>query len=280
MGGLLKALGTVASGFGMGMLNDNREYTQNVRNQKLQIKGQKEMADYNLQKQMELWEATGYGAQRMQMEKAGLNPGLMYGMGGGGGQTAAANSGSVGAGSNAGKGMEIGQAMELALMKAQKENIEADTKNKLTDAGFTGGVKTDNTVADTDLKTYQRESIGLDNAVKAWINGADEYGNAEVDMKDTIAVKTAVGEMRKVIADAKLSEDENIRREKILEPEIRKITQEISLMKAKGMTEEQIFKNLVTDGKMKELELRWMEGGLTKETLGKFMLEVLKRILK
>lgn len=105
--------------------------------QELQIKGNKELTDYNMAKQLEMWKNTSYPAQMEMMKQAGLNPALMYGMGGGGGQTAQVAQGSVGgqgaetpkaSTGNEGMGLMIGQ---MGLLKAQKENIEADTKQKL-----------------------------------------------------------------------------------------------------------------------------------------------------
>ena len=59
----------------------------NSANIKRQVEAQKQLTDYNMKKQLELWEATGYEAQKKQIEKAGLNPGILYGRSGAGGQT-------------------------------------------------------------------------------------------------------------------------------------------------------------------------------------------------
>ena len=136
--------GQVAGGLigeGMGLLfqplKNKQQLKQAGKLQKLQIQGNKEMGEFNLQKQMELWNATNYGAQIQHMKAAGLNPGLMYGMGGGGGATASAQPGNTG-----GQHAETAQAtranegmgLQAALLGAQIENIKADTANKLGDA--------------------------------------------------------------------------------------------------------------------------------------------------
>lgn len=72
-----------ALGLLLGGLQNKQQYNQAERLQNLNIRGQQQMTDYNLKKQLELWEATGYGAQMRQLKEAGLNPGLLYGMGGG-----------------------------------------------------------------------------------------------------------------------------------------------------------------------------------------------------
>lgn len=108
--------------------------------QALQIAGNKELSDYQLKQQLELWEKTGYGAQKKQLQEAGLNPALMYGMGGGGGQTAAASAGAGVSSQNAGyqmptEGIAMGIQMGMMdaqrkLLEAQARNLEADTANK------------------------------------------------------------------------------------------------------------------------------------------------------
>lgn len=133
-GGIGTALST-----GMGMLlqgqQDKRQLRQQEKLQNLQIKGTKELTDYNYLKELEMWKNTSYGAQREQMESAGINPALMYGMGGGGGQTIGTGGGSQVSGGNAPVGGReiqdaIGMGLQMQMMKAQKENIEADTELK------------------------------------------------------------------------------------------------------------------------------------------------------
>lgn len=141
-------------GAGMGLLlgnkNDERQYEQQEKLQGLQIKGQKEMTDYNMSKQLQMWKDTSYRAQKEQMKIAGINPALMYGMGGGGGQSVGSANGNVTGGqapSGGGEvqamtGMGIQTAAQLALITAQKENIEANTVKTKTEAAKIGGVDT------------------------------------------------------------------------------------------------------------------------------------------
>lgn len=153
------ALGMMAAnaigGTILGIGNDQRQHKQNERNTRTQVKAQKELTDYNQAKALEMWKATGYGAQKAQMKEAGINPALMYGMGGGGGQSASVTPGSVGQGASPSSGGEtlgaMGMGLQMALMKAQKENIEADTANKLGDAA-NKPIVGKNLEADTGLK--------------------------------------------------------------------------------------------------------------------------------
>lgn len=152
--------GQQAVGAGMGLLiggiNDKRQLKQQAKLQKLQIAGAKEMGDYNYQKQLEMWLATNYPAQVEQMKKAGINPGLLLGMGGAGGTTTGSSGGGMPSGGQAPSGGgEIqgmtGMAIQLGLMNAQKENIEADTKLKEANAMKTSGVDTQE--AETRIKS-------------------------------------------------------------------------------------------------------------------------------
>lgn len=120
--------------------NDRRQLKQQKKLQDLQIAGQKDLSAYNYGLQLDMWKNTSYPAQKELMQKAGLNPALMYGMSGGGGQTTGTPSGNVtGAEAPRGGGEQLAamgismQAAQLSLLKAQKENIEADTANKNAD---------------------------------------------------------------------------------------------------------------------------------------------------
>lgn len=139
MGALDSAIG---QGMGMvfGGMQDRRQVRQQQKLQDQQIKGQKDMANYNQQLAMKTWEETNYKAQVEQMKKAGLNVGLMYGGGGAGGGTVASGGGGSVTGAtasdpNSGTGMGMQIASQIALMNAQKENIEADTANKKAGTG-------------------------------------------------------------------------------------------------------------------------------------------------
>jgi hypothetical protein len=94
----------------------------------LQHQNQRDLNQQGHELQMDMWNRTNYGAQVEHMKAAGLNPALMYGMSGGGGTTA----GSQGGGSASGGQAQAWNPMDLsnmALMNAQKEKIEAETRN-------------------------------------------------------------------------------------------------------------------------------------------------------
>lgn len=140
---------------GMGIINNELDYARSKRLQKLQIAGQKEMGEFNRQMAMRMWEDTNYGPQKEQMKKANLNPALMYGMGGSGGASTSSAPGNVGAPA---MNDHTGMGIQLALLTAQKQNIEADTKLKETEAAKKAGI-------DTTVGAAQAASLmqGIDN---------------------------------------------------------------------------------------------------------------------
>lgn len=105
------------------------------------------MTDYNFMKQLEMWKATNYGAQMQQLKAAGLNPGLIYGMGGAGGATTGQAAGNVTGGhAPVGGGEAVamaGMGINAGLMRAQKENIEANTEKTKAETAKASGPETE-----------------------------------------------------------------------------------------------------------------------------------------
>jgi len=133
----LGALGMQAAGGAIGTIfglaNNWMQQGANAANIKRQVEAQKQLTDYNFKKQLEMWEATGYEAQKKQIEKAGLNPGILYGGSGAGGQTSNIAQGTVGMGAAPSAGGEniqvMGMMAQIALVDAQRKKIEAEIKD-------------------------------------------------------------------------------------------------------------------------------------------------------
>jgi len=137
-------------GAAMGLIGqkhqDQRQIDQQQRLQGMEIAGSKALTDYQSQKQyemqMKMWNETNYAAQIEQLKKAGLNPGLIYGEGGGGGATTGGTlpsgkvSGATAQQSVPNPAMQQGMGItpitsaQIQLMKAQARNLDADTANK------------------------------------------------------------------------------------------------------------------------------------------------------
>lgn len=137
--------------------NDRRQLEMSKELGQMQLGWDKELTDYQRQMQMQMWNDTNYGAQKAHMKAAGLNPGLMYGMSGGGSATVGAGAAhSSGAGSNAPKGGgEILSVMDIAQRNAQLNLINAQTEQVKAETEKTKGVDTDNVKADTQNKIAQ-----------------------------------------------------------------------------------------------------------------------------
>lgn len=181
-GGMLQAAGNSVLGSLIGLATagwqDRRQIEQQKKLQELQEAGNKRMADYQQKLAMEMWEKTNYPAQVEQLKLAGLNPGLLYGKGGGGGTTANASVGSVSGGSaSSGQGeilQGIGlmqQQQQMRLQNAQIKVLESQANKNNVDAKKAEGV-------DTDLANKQIESLsqGIENAkAQKLLTEADVY---------------------------------------------------------------------------------------------------------
>lgn len=165
---LAKAAGGQAAGNfineGMGLLFQGLKNKQQLKQagklQELEIKGSKELTDYNMMKQLQMWKDTSYPTQVEMLEKAGLNPALMYGMGGGGGVTTGSpgHVSGQGAGTAQRSGGSESMGLQTAMLAAQVENIKADTELKKADAGIKP-LQGENIKSDTEGKHLNNEFL-------------------------------------------------------------------------------------------------------------------------
>lgn len=216
----LQAAGS-AIGTGMGLMleghEDKRQLRQQQKLQDMQIAGQQQMGIFNREQQMQMWHDTNYKPQMDELKKAGLNPALMYGEGGGGGVTASSTPGNVSGGKapegTGTAGQMAGMGMQLALQKAQIENINADTANKVAqnpNFGITGEnihAGTENTQADTKNKALQGENIKADTLLKQAdadiANAAAQVANSTIEENiQAIVAATATAEANTTQAEA------------------------------------------------------------------------------
>lgn len=140
-----------AMGMMFGGIENKRQIEQQKKLNDLSYGQHMKFTDYSMKKQMEMWEATNYKAQMEQLQKAGLNPGLMYEGGGPGGSLQASTGG--GGSSQASRGSEgvqgMGMGLQLGMMNAQMKLIEAQTKKTEVETAKTAGVDTENVQANT-----------------------------------------------------------------------------------------------------------------------------------
>jgi hypothetical protein len=176
---ILGQLGMAAANAGIGGLigiqvqkkQNEMQLAQQAKLQNLQEGGNKRMADYQQQLAMQMWRDTNYGAQMDELKKAGLNPGLMYGKGGGGGTTANASVSGV-SGSSAGNQDSILQGIglmqqqqQMRLQDAQIKALEAGANKDNADATKTSGVDTKKAESEIDLLTNQAINEKDENAL-------------------------------------------------------------------------------------------------------------------
>lgn len=166
-----------------GQMNDDRQFRQQDRLMQQQLGYNEDFTKFNNAQQLQMWKDTNYPAQVEQLEKAGLNPGLLYSKGGGGGTTTGSGAATVnapqaphGGGENMGMAMSM---MQMQNMKAQRELIEAE-KNKV--------------IAETPNVPLQGENIKADTASK--LQGIENQKAQEI-------LTTQQGRIAKAEADIK-----------------------------------------------------------------------------
>lgn len=237
--------------------NDKRQIRQQQKLQDMQESGQRRMMDYSMMKQMEMWENTGYGAQKEQMLKAGLNPGLMYGMGGGGGTTTGSPSGSVTGGSapsGGGEMMGMGiQMMNMQLMRAQKENIEAQTEKTKAETGnvpLTGK----NIEASTDSLKQGIESSKSQQALTVIETKIKE-------IQKTLDEETLYDKMNMLATQLNILSNDNAVSSAVVDTKVEIIRQEL----ANAISQNELIKKQAektgadTQQLAKELQLKWAQ---------------------
>lgn len=204
----------MGSGIGaiVGVMGDewNRQQTNsaNKASQNRQARLNEQMAQRNQQRNKELWDYTNYENQVAHMEGAGLNKALMYGGSGGGGTTASGGAG-AGVGMATATPVQGGQLMamqnmkEMALMQAQKENIEADTANKKAVAQKTSGVDTElagETAGKTKAEKDFLETTMNDRQLQEQAKAVGEFLQNDVNKQNVITQKAQIEQKAEEIA--------------------------------------------------------------------------------
>lgn len=173
--------GVAQNVFGIGeKRQDRRQIEQQEKLTAMQVGANKDLADYNKDITMDIWNKTNTPQQVQKLKEAGLNPALMYKGSGGGGATVSGTAGSAGGGqaSSSASAMQAnsGMAMTLAnlgLIKAQTENIKADTAKK------TSGANVDTaTVPKVEAET---KKVSEDTKGVEWENKVKQFLGAETE---------------------------------------------------------------------------------------------------
>lgn len=251
MSGIAGLIAGGAMGMMQGALNNEMQLDNFDINSRKQIQFNKWNNANNVESQVDLWNKTGYEAQVEQMKKAGINPGLLYGKGGGGGQTAAANTPGVNTPAT-NPNMDIvggaGMGIQLGLMDAQRKNIEAQTA-KLE-------AETPNITQNTKLQWQQTHKQQMDNLIQEISQATDKDGN---NTEGDIQKSAAVTAMRQQI-------EETARRIEMIQ-QSKETAQE---QEEKINKEKQLLQN----------QINWEALNLKEENIGKFMQNIIKMILR
>lgn len=227
-------------GIGLGAINDKRQRKQQEKLTKIQSDANKDLARYSSDLQYDMWQKTNYKAQMAELNKAGLNPGLLYGMSGGGGvTTGSANAGSAAGAAAAGS---TNEAMGMMLMDAQRKVLETQAELNKAKADKTTGADTANINADTENKIIQSalNKEGLrqlteiyDHTKRPFLDIEGETLRKEMEARQGVAWNIYELSVEGKLKDKSLAEIESIAISNAKsEAEINKIKADIKLIEA------------------------------------------------
>lgn len=202
------AIANVGMGLFQGNINNNR-LRDNTRDfMDWQLANSKELTEFNREQQMQMWRDTNYAAQREQMEKAGLNVGLMYGGGGQGGSTNVSTAQTQGAdGHSAMPPMDIANALaqgqQVKNMQAQEELTRAQIEKTKAETNETtartptyekGMQKTDAEIKEIATKIGVNET-----SVRKMFQEIEESGSrTNLNQANIIKTETEVDRLKKI----------------------------------------------------------------------------------
>lgn len=178
---ILNTLAPLATNAALGLMlskhNDARQISQQQKLTNMQLAADKQMTMFQREQQMQMWKDTNYSAQKAELEKAGLNPGLLYGMGGAGGATTGGSAASSHGATAQGTTNEIMGMMQLRTQEAQIELMKAQANNLNVDAEKKKGVDTENVSTSTKNIKADTENKILDSIIKHYtgLEAKDQY---------------------------------------------------------------------------------------------------------
>lgn len=208
----------------------------------LQYNYGQQAADAEYKRNLQMWKDTNFGAQRAEMEDAGLSVGLMYGNGGG---QAASTAGGNATQPNAPKTNPVEVALQQQSLGLQLKQIEA--QNRLANAEATKTIAEANKIAGVDTKGQELQ------------NKWQEIENRIQTSRESIEqsnMKAAAANADKAIEDWKMSVLDREYLDKIQEDRVTRFVSEIAKIQKEGsLAESATDVNYLTARKIeKEIE--------------------------
>lgn len=217
----------------------NEQWGNQLRLMDIQNRYNEQMAKNNQQRNKDLWDYTNYENQKQHIKNAGLNPALMYGMGGGGGVSANGAQGQ-GVTQPTDRSVEMGLkqqglGLQLASIASQVDLNKSQAEKNKVEADKIAGVDTDMQKATIDNLIAQTSNEKIK---KGLILGQIRVADAEEELKRNMADWT------------KDKADETRWNIKSLQKGIDKLAEEIN-----GMKLDNELKERTIDNKVKESSL-------------------------
>lgn len=186
----------------------------------LQYNYGQQAADAEYKRNLQMWKDTNFGAQRAEMEDAGLSVGLMYGNGGG--QAASTAGGSATQPSGA-KTNPVEVALQQESLGLQLKQIEA--QNRLANAEATKTIAEANKIAgvDTEGQKLQNKWQEIENRIQLSREAIEESN-----------VKQAAANADKAIEDWKMSVLERKYLDEVQEERVTLLVSEIAKIQKEG----------------------------------------------
>jgi len=210
----------------------------------IQFENQQALNQQGHELQMKAWRDTGYEAQMKMMKDAGLNPSLMYGMSGGGGQTTGSQGGGSASGNSSHAPMDIGASVQAGLMLAQASKLKAETE-EIKERTKTETGKDDNIKA--EFSSEERKQYGY------MIGQIQDITYSNLSSQSTKAYNEGI----KILREKNLLDETFETQKKMLEKDLLQKALEVSLTKEKiDKTKEEI------DVLSNSVYQRWTEIGI------------------
>lgn len=186
----------------------------------LQYNYGQQAADAEYKRNLQMWKDTNFGAQRAEMEDAGLSVGLMYGNGGG---SAASTAGGTATQPNAPKTNPVEVALQQESMGLQLKQIEA--QNRLANAEATKTIAEANKIAgvDTEGQELQNKWQEIENRIQTSRESIEQSN-----------VKAAAANADKAIEDWKMAVLDREYLDKIQEDRVTRFVSEIAKIQKEG----------------------------------------------